>query len=63
MNEQEHVEEAERLKRLDRATQRRVIDGQRRIAGNPKVPKADRRYAAERADALERLLELRKEKR
>lgn len=56
--EQEYREEAERLKVLDRDTQRQVIELHRRTAADPKATRADRQHAAERADALERLLGL-----
>lgn len=50
--------EAERLALLPVADQREVIALHRSVADNPKVPKADRQAAADRADALERHLRL-----
>jgi hypothetical protein len=61
--EREYREEAERLKALDRDTQRQVIEVHRSTAADPKATRADRRIAAERADALERLLGLAPRKR
>lgn len=61
--EQEYREEAERLKALDRETQRQVIELHRRTAADPKATRADRRVARERADALERFLGLSRPKR
>jgi hypothetical protein len=56
--EREYREEAERLKAVDVATQRQVIELHRGIAADPRSTRADRRVAAERADALERFLGL-----
>jgi hypothetical protein len=56
--EQEYRQEAERLKALDRDTQRQVVELHRRTAADPRATRADRRIAAERADALERFLGL-----
>jgi hypothetical protein len=56
--EREYREEAERLKLLDAATQHQVIELHRRTAADTKATRADRQHAAERADALERLLGL-----
>ena len=55
-SEDEYRAEAERLALLSPADQREVIALHRSVAGNPELPKADRRAAAERADALERHL-------
>jgi hypothetical protein len=52
----EHREEAEKLALLPIETQRLIIAEQRAIAANPKVPKRDREYARERANALQRHL-------
>jgi hypothetical protein len=48
--------EAQCLAQLPRAEQRAVIAWHRDIAANPKVRKADRNLARERADAIEQLL-------
>jgi len=56
--EQEYREEAKRLALLPRADQREIITLHRSIAGNAKVPKAERRAGMERAEALERFLRL-----
>jgi hypothetical protein len=55
-SEDEFRAEAERLALLPPADQREVIALHRSVAANPKLPKADRRAAADRADALERRL-------
>jgi hypothetical protein len=52
--------EAERLKLLDRQTQRDLVAMHRILARNPKLPKKDRQQARQRADALARLLGLSK---
>jgi hypothetical protein len=54
--EQEHRAEAERLAKLPRSEQRVIVAWHRDIAADPKVRKADRQLAGERAKALERLL-------
>jgi hypothetical protein len=54
--EQEYREEAERLATLPRDDQRQLIAQHRAIAADKSVPKADRKEAKERADALERHL-------
>lgn len=54
--EQEFKEEADRLRHLSQDDQQRFIAMLRRDAGNGKIPKRDRDYARERADALERFL-------
>ena len=54
--EQEYRAEAERLAELPRDDQRRLIAQHRAIAADKSVPKADRKEAKERADALERHL-------
>jgi hypothetical protein len=54
--DREHREEAERLAELPAADQREIIALHRSVASNRKAPKADRRQARERADALERHL-------
>ena len=51
--EQQHREEAERLALLPVEEQKQIIAMHRADANNPKVPKRDRAFAAERADALE----------
>lgn len=61
--EQEYREEAERLKALPLDVQRQIIAMHRTDADNPKVPKADREYARERMEVLEKLLGLAKRKR
>jgi hypothetical protein len=55
MNDQ-HAAEAERLAELPQAEQEAVIAWHRDIAANPKIRKADRELARERANALEKLL-------
>src|SRR5262249_50930090 len=55
-SQDEHRKEAERLALVDRETQREIIAQQKAIAENPKVPKRERAYAKERADALEKHL-------
>jgi hypothetical protein len=52
----EYRAEAERLALLPVADQGEIIALHRSVADNPKVPKADRQAAADRADALERHL-------
>ncbi len=54
--ESEYKAEAERLALLPVADQREIIALHRSVADNPKLATADRRVAAERADALERHL-------
>ena len=49
MSADEHQEEAERLRKLAKDLQRQIIALQQAIADNPKVPKAEREYARERA--------------
>jgi hypothetical protein len=61
--EQEHRDEAERLAALPPEEQMRIIAMHRADAANPKVPKRDRAFAAERADALERHLRRLRKKR
>ena len=61
--EQEFREEAERLALLPIADQRQIIAMHEADAKNPKVPKRDRAYAAERERALTRLLGLRRRRR
>jgi len=61
--EQEHRDEAERLARLPAAERRAILAWHRDIAANPKLRKADRKAARERADALERHLQHRRKKR
>jgi hypothetical protein len=56
----EYRHEADRLRLIDRADQRRVVSYIRAVAGNPKVGKIDRDLARKRADALERLLGLKR---
>ncbi len=60
--ELEFREEAERLGQLAREDQRAFIAMLRADSDNRKVPKADRDFARERADALERFLKLRSRK-
>lgn len=57
-HEQEFREEAERLALLPRDDQISIIAMHKADAANPKVPKGDREFAAARAKALTRLLEL-----
>lgn len=57
--EQEIREEAERLRLLPREDQQAFIAMLRADGENRKVPKADRDFARERADALERFLKMR----
>jgi hypothetical protein len=59
----EYREEAERLALLPKTDQRAIIALHRSVAGDPKVSKANRQEARERANALERLLKLRKAER
>jgi len=54
----DYVAEAERLASLSVADQRAVIALHRSVAGNPKVPKQERRAGLARATALEGLLGL-----
>lgn len=60
---EEWRQEAERLKLVDRQTQRQIIAMHRQIAANSKIPKRDREHARQRADALEKFLGLAKRKR
>jgi len=57
--EQEYRAEAERLALLPKADQREIIALHRSVAANPKVRKADREAARQRAAALEKYLGLR----
>jgi hypothetical protein len=61
--EQEHRDEAERLAQLPRDVQRQIVAMHWTDASNPKVPKPDRDIAKARAQALERLLKLRKRRK
>jgi hypothetical protein len=54
--EREYREEAERLALFPVEMQRQLIAEQRAISRNPKAPRADRDYARERANALQRHL-------
>jgi hypothetical protein len=54
--EQEYKDEAERLALLPLADQREIIALHRSVADNPKVKKADRQLARDKADTLEKLL-------
>jgi hypothetical protein len=54
--EKEHRDEAERMRLLPVDVQRELIREHKAIATNPKVPKRDRQFAAERARVLTRLL-------
>jgi hypothetical protein len=54
----EFREEAERLKLLDKATQRQIIALYRDHAGKRTLPKRDREECMAKADALEKLLRL-----
>ena len=56
--QQEFREEAERLSALPQDVQRQIIAMHWADANNPRVPEADREYAKERADALEKFLGL-----
>jgi hypothetical protein len=60
--EQECREEAERLASLPAEDQRAFVAMLRADAENSKVPKRDRDFARERADALERNWKKRKRK-
>jgi hypothetical protein len=60
--DQEHIAEAERLRQLPRADQRAIVAMHWTDARNPRVPKADRDYARQRARALESLLKLGRKK-
>jgi hypothetical protein len=59
--EQDYREEARQLRQVGRKTQREIIALHRSVAADPKVKKGDRDAARRRADALERLLGLRRE--
>jgi hypothetical protein len=59
----EHRVEAERLAQLSLEDQRTIIAMHRQDASNPKVPKRDRDFARERADALENHLKRLRRKR
>ena len=54
--EQDYRDEAARLAQAPREDQETMIAWLKEIAANPKVAKADREIADERAKALERLL-------
>jgi hypothetical protein len=54
--EQEYREEAARLAQLPRDQQKAILAMHRTDAANRRVPKADREYAKERVEALERHL-------
>jgi hypothetical protein len=56
-------EETERLRLLDKDTQRQIIEIHRSTADNKRAPKSDRDAARVRADALERLLGLAKRRK
>jgi hypothetical protein len=56
--EQRYREEAARLRLMDRETQRQIVAVHRNTAANPKLSRASRDLAHERAEALERLLGL-----
>ncbi len=60
--EREHREEAQRLRQLPRTTQREIIALHRSVAANPDLPLDARQEADRRANALERLLNLRSKK-
>lgn len=60
--EQEFREEAERLRLLPTEDRQAFIAMLRADSENRKVPKADRDFACERADALERFMKQRKRK-
>ncbi len=51
--DREHAAEAERLAQLSEADQKEILALHRSVANNPKVPKADRTAAKERANSLE----------
>jgi len=61
--EAEWKAEAERLKLLDRKTQRQVIAIHRKTAADKGISRADREHAGRRADALEKFLKLAPRKR
>jgi hypothetical protein len=56
--EQEHIEEARRLRKLPRQQQREILALHLSVADDPKVSPANRRLARERFQALSRLLRL-----
>ena len=56
--EQGYREEADRLRQLDRDTQRQVLDVHQSVADDPRVRKSDRDAARERYQELSRLLKL-----
>ena len=55
--------EAERLALLSKDEQRRIIAMHWTDGNNPKVPARDRKFARERAEALESLLRLKKHRK
>jgi len=61
--EQEHRAEAERLTLLSVSDQRAIIAMHRADGKNPRVPKQDREFANQRAEALEHLLGLNKRRK
>jgi hypothetical protein len=56
--EQEYCKQAERLRKVDKVKQKLAIALYRKAANNIQLGKEDRQDAAEKADALERLLKL-----
>ena len=50
--------EAEQLKLVTLADRRLILDGQRAIADNPRVPAEERREAKRRFEALSKLLRM-----
>lgn len=61
--EKQWREEAERLKALDASTQRQIVALHRERAADKRLSNEDRRVARERADALERFLNLKPKRR
>jgi len=61
--EQKFREEAERLKLLDRETQRDLVGMVRFLAKSPRLSKDEREWNRRRANALERFLGLSSRKR
>ena len=56
--DRDQLAEAQRLALVPVEDQKQILAMHRAIAGNAKVPKADRQLARERADALEKHLRL-----
>lgn len=58
MDKETFRDEAERLRLLDKQTQRDLVQMHRNLSRNPKLTPAERREARERAAALAKLLRL-----